>query len=372
MNKVVHISTVHPTFDGRIFHKECVSLADVGYDTHLIVTHTKNEEVNGVKIHALSKYKNRVERIFKGNKEALKIARQLDAEIFHLHDPELLPLGLKLKKEGKKVIFDMHELAGLMIKSKTWIPFVLRWSLSYLYSNYERRAFKNFDKIIVVTEKMVSDYTDVVYPKYKNKVAVIRNLSLISKVENSIPVSIKNGKEIVLIYVGGLTSERGIKEVVQSIQSISNVKLWLLGPWENEVFEAECVTADTGNKVQYFGLKPMLEVYNYIKAADIGLTILHPTVNHLSSLPVKAFEYMAANKPQIMSNFPFWMDAFDGCALFIDPSNQQEIENAIKKLVQDQPLREKIGNYSYQTVAEKYSWEEESKKLKAIYTEIYE
>ena len=60
--KIVHISTVHGAFDDRIFYKECVSLANSGYDTHLIVPHTKNETISGVKIHFIAKHSNRIDR----------------------------------------------------------------------------------------------------------------------------------------------------------------------------------------------------------------------------------------------------------------------------------------------------------------------
>ena len=64
MTKICHISTAHPPFDVRIFHKECVSLAKAGYDVSLVVTHDKSETVNGVKIVPLPKSKGRFHRMF--------------------------------------------------------------------------------------------------------------------------------------------------------------------------------------------------------------------------------------------------------------------------------------------------------------------
>ena len=32
-------------------------------------------------------------------------AKAIDADLYHMHDPELMPIGRKLKKLGKKVIF---------------------------------------------------------------------------------------------------------------------------------------------------------------------------------------------------------------------------------------------------------------------------
>lgn len=364
---VVHISTVHPTFDGRIFHKECVSLAKAGYNVHLIIGHTKKEKIDGVVIHPLPKFGNRLDRIRRGNKIAFNIALEINADVYHLHDPELLPLGLKLKQKGFKVVYDMHELVGLMIRSKKWIPLILRWTMEKLYMYYENKAFQQFDKVIVVTEKMVTDYTNKMYPIYANKVEIIRNFSLVENIKNTAPIEQDKKGQTILIYVGGLTRQRGILDVVEAIQEIDNVGLWLMGPWENEDFQNACIEADVKSKLEYFGILPMPEVYKYIQASDIGLTILNPTVNHLASLPVKAFEYMAASKPQIMSNFPFWEKSFVDCVVFVDPNNKLEIQNAIRDLVENTVLRMELGSKSLKVVEEKYSWEMESTKLVDLY-----
>ena len=44
------MTTVHQSFDIRIFHKECKTLANAGYDVTLIAQHNKKEIVDGIKI----------------------------------------------------------------------------------------------------------------------------------------------------------------------------------------------------------------------------------------------------------------------------------------------------------------------------------
>jgi hypothetical protein len=48
-------------------------------------------------------------------------ALKTDADIYHLHDPELMPLGLLLKLQRKKVIYDVHENLPKQISIKHWI-----------------------------------------------------------------------------------------------------------------------------------------------------------------------------------------------------------------------------------------------------------
>ena len=64
MYKICHISTVHPAFDDRIFYKECKSLAKAGYEIYLIVTHNREETIDGVHIKPLPERKGRFYRFF--------------------------------------------------------------------------------------------------------------------------------------------------------------------------------------------------------------------------------------------------------------------------------------------------------------------
>ena len=103
--KIVHLTSAHPRYDIRIFLKECCSLATNGFSVSLIVADGKgDEQKNGIAIFDVGASKGRLDRMRNVTSRVFKKAVELDAEIYHLHDPELIPIGLKLKKLGKKVI----------------------------------------------------------------------------------------------------------------------------------------------------------------------------------------------------------------------------------------------------------------------------
>ena len=143
--KVCHITTVHTPFDIRIFQKECKTLAREGYDVILIAQNKKNEIVDQVKIVALPKEKNRIHRMFILTLKTFWYALRQKADLYHFHDPELLPIGVLLKLfTGKKIIYDVHEDYVKQMLCKPYIPRIARKSVALLIKGIDRFSSTNF------------------------------------------------------------------------------------------------------------------------------------------------------------------------------------------------------------------------------------
>ncbi|MFN9112262.1 MAG: glycosyltransferase, partial [Bacteroidota bacterium] len=105
--KIAHLTSAHPYTDIRIFHKQCVSLSKQGYAVYLVATNCASQVLNGVNVVGVQrKGKGRFSRMFNTTRDVYRKALELDADIYHFHDPELLPFGLKLARRGKIVIYD--------------------------------------------------------------------------------------------------------------------------------------------------------------------------------------------------------------------------------------------------------------------------
>ncbi|WP_125152723.1 glycosyltransferase family 4 protein [Clostridium rectalis] len=363
-NKICHISTAHPTYDTRIYHKECRTIAKNGYDIYLLIANDKDEISDGVKIAHLPKENGRFYRFFKKRKIAFKRAVEINADIYHFHDPELIPVGLKLKKLGKKVIYDVHEDVPKQILTKEWLKndFV-RKLVSNMFNRYEKKSSKKFDKIVCVSEEIAKNFNT-------NKTVIVRNFPIISDIDSIKAVDVEKEKPIV-IYAGGLTKIRGIKEIIDALEFLKGeVQLWLLGKWENKYYEEECMKSKGWEYVKYFGLIPQKQAYSYMKQSDIGIVNFWPVENHVTALPNKPFEYMACELPMIMSNFEYWNSVFKGCFLGTDPKNPEDIAKTIEKLLKDKELMKELGQNGRKFVLEKYSWESEGKVLINAYKEL--
>lgn len=150
----------------------------------------------------------------------------------------------------------------------------------------------------------------------------------------------------------------------------NRVELWLLGRYESRDFENECKSLRGWECVNYLGQKPLEEVYQHIGVSDIGVSILYPWGNYLTSLPTKIFEYMAHGLPVVISDFKYWREFFKGCAVFVAPGSPESISKSIKYLMDNPQRAHQLGEAGRKLSEEEYNWEKEKNKLLKVYEEL--
>jgi len=366
--KITHLTSVHARYDTRIFLKQCTSLAKLqNYKVNLVVADgLGNESKNKIQIYDIGSSTGRFKRIFMTTKKIYKKALDLNSDIYHIHDPELIHIGFKLKKNGKKVIFDSHEDVGEDILIKMWIPFLLRKLISLVYSFFEKYYCKKLDIVITAT------------PHIREKF-VIRGLNAIDI--NNFPILSEltlgknhwNEKKQEVCYIGAISKERGILEIVNAIGNIEGVKLNLGGSFSEKELEKSCKKLDGWNNINELGYLNQNEISNVLKKSKAGLVVLYPTSTYKPSLPVKMFEYMASGIPIICSNFQLWNDMIITvykCGIAVNPKDPKEIMDAINYIINHPEESKEMGERGRKAVIEKYNWDNEEKKLYSIYSNL--
>jgi glycosyltransferase involved in cell wall biosynthesis len=365
MKKICHITTVHSLFDTRIFHKEAKTLASFGYDITLIVQHDKKETVEGIKIIPLPKTKNRLKRFFRINQLAYNLALKQKADIYHFHDPELIPWMVKLKKKtGAKIIYDVHEDVPRQILGKHYIPKRFRRIVARIVEIIENCLIKKIDVTISATPFIRDRFL-----KLGCNVVNVRNFPLLSEFKD-ISQDWKY-KERAVCYVGGIDEIRGLYEIIKATEK-TDIKLILAGNFIAKEQKSRAVKMRGWRNVEYVGYANRKEIKEIFLRAIAGLVVLRPLVNYVDSLPVKLFEYMAAGLPVIASNFQLWEDIVEGnnCGICVDPLEPKKITEGIEYLMEHPIGAKKMGENGRRAVLEKYNWENESKKLLKIYKEL--
>ena len=362
--KICHFTTVHPREDVRIFYKECSSLAEKGYNVTLLVADGKgNETKNNVEIIDIGDYRtSRMKRLFLGRKIMLKKALSLDSDIYHFHDPELLPIGLKLKKKHRKVIYDCHEDVAKQILYKTWLgPLLIRTFLSKAYDKYEKRISKQLDGLVSVIDEITNKFEVI------NKIT-LKNYPVINEIATKQkPIHERQNK---IVYIGSLSKVRGIKDYIEAMADVNpEYELILIGKFSSDEFHNECKELKSWRRVNYMGFLPLEKAIDVYSNCYLGLSVLHPEKNYLTSLPTKGFEYMAVGIPTVMSDFDYWRPYFDGCAVFITPQNPKNLADTINHLIVSTDEYQKLVHNCNEKIHQ-YSWENEFDKLLNLYNTI--
>ncbi|MCK4679162.1 MAG: glycosyltransferase [Bacteroidales bacterium] len=360
-----HLTSVHNRFDTRIFVNEIPSLASEGFEVCAIVADGKgDEERKNFNIYDVGKPKTRFHRILFTTKRVYKKALEVDAKAYHLHDPELLLIAKKLKKRGKKVIYDAHEDVPRQIVNKHWINKGLRKVISNPIEFYENRISKKLDYIITATSFIRDRFLLI-----NKNVTDINNFPIIASTGKTIDEA-KRKKEI--CYIGSISKVRGLNELVEALSLLPGVSLNLAGTYSPENYKNDLKKIPGWEKVIEYGFANREMAKEIMNRSIAGMVTLHPIINYIDALPVKMFEYMAAGIPVIASDFPLWKNIVEGCkcGICVDPLNPEVIAKAVQYIFQHKKEASQMGLNGRKAVLEKYNWEIEKQKLIGVYKKL--
>lgn len=366
--KVVHLTSAHPRSDTRIFVKMCSSLASMGFKTSLIVADgLGNCGKNNVSIIDVgAKQGGRISRMTKTVYKVYKAAVAEDADVYHLHDPELLSIALPLKWKGKKVIFDAHEDLPVQILSKPYLSARAAKVISKIAEVYESFLCKRIDAVVAATPFIRNKFLKV------NSTTV--DINNFPKVEEFVKIDTANfSQRESSCYIGGITKVRGIYEIVDAMsQSEANGRLLLAGNFLEKQVQNDVVKLEGWNNVDALGWLSREDIQTVLGRSFAGLVTLHPIENYKDALPVKMFEYMASGIPVIASNIKLWEDIIVGeeCGLCVDPYSSNEISDAMNYLAKNLEVAKDMGARGREAVLKKYNWQIEESKLLQLYSKL--
>lgn len=364
--RVAHLTSAHPRDDVRIFLKECRSLSRMGHDVSLVVADGLGpQQIDGVTIVDVGAAKGRLSRMLHTRRRVLAAALQIEADVYHLHDPELLTLCAPLAHRGHCVLFDAHEDVPKQILSKHYLPASLRKLIAWIYASYERRVCARIDGVIAATPTIRDKFLH-----FTPNTVDVNNYPLLGELDG--PSAIKR-EEGGICYVGGITSIRGIREIVAATAlSRKSAHLHLVGRFTEADVEVEVKGSAAWAHVTHLGQLDRKGVRDVLSRSRIGLVTLHPTANYLESLPIKMFEYMAAGLPVIASDFPLWRRIVTeaACGVCVDPLNPQDIASAIDTLLADPMRAQKMGENGRRAIHERFNWTIEESKLHSLYAAL--
>jgi len=369
--KVVHLTSVHMAFDVRVFHKECKSLARSGRHVVLIVPHQGDAVVDSIEVKGIRISRGRFVRMTRTAWSLYLEALRQNGDVYHFHDPELIPLGLLLAARGKVVVYDIHEDAPADILHKDYIPRRLRRPLMWSVRKLEDAACRRFSGLIASTPTIAERFYSI-----NANTVVVHNFPMLDEIAPNVSLP-WNEHLPAVAYVGSISERRGIREILQALAllpSASPTQMMLAGPFSPNGLLTELERLPGWARVQYLGVLDRPSVANLLSRMRLGLLVLQPEPNFVNAKPIKLFEYMAAGIPVIASDFPLWRKIIGeaGCGLLVDPQDPQAIARAMEYLLSHDAEAEAMGRRGRKAACELYNWNSEERVLLKFYTDLLE
>jgi glycosyltransferase involved in cell wall biosynthesis len=368
------MTTVHPAKDARIFYRMSCALAERGYAVTLIAPESSEDTLV-----RMSTWNAQIERSGRTKRFALALRAAVAerADIYHFHDPELIPLGLALKvlRPSAAVVYDVHEDYPAMMRVKYWIPELLRPLMAQAAHLANTAAGACLDGIVVADPSVQQDFQHVALHKsivYYN----FPTLSLFTPAPGEPSVA-----QADLVYIGGMSDRAGIFVLLDALALLAKQGLTpsvrLAGYTDGEAglaaIQQGIRTRGLSAQVELRGRMPHTQVSAWIRSGRIGLVTLQPIAKFLKNIPTKMFEYWACGLPVIASDLPpirpFLSNGKNG--LLFAPTSAEDLARVIAWLIRHPWEGKTMGQYGQEQVSKEWNNDRQIDDLISLYEQIY-
>lgn len=339
--RVLHVTSVHRPRDVRIFHKEAGAAARAGADAGVL---------------ALGDRVRRGRRLLAGWRLMREAARR-GADVYHVHDPELLPAALVLRaRTGAPVVYDVHEYLGETVRTKRYLPAAVRRPLAVAAEHAERAAALRLDGVVGVNEDLAARFA------HRGQRAVsVTNAPWGHAYPAPPPPT-----EPVVLYVGGLGPQRGLPLMKQAwpLVTTPGARLILAGPGD---------PGDLPDGVECLGVVDHSEVAGLLARAAVAWVPLQPHPNYARAVPTKLVEAMASARPVVAGAFGrmAMMVRAAGCGLLVTPDDPAAHAAAIDRLLGDPAEARRLGDAGRAAFEDGWSYERQADRLTGFYADVW-
>lgn len=379
------MSCRHGLFDDRIYKKEGLTLSRNGYEViHIAYGAESLDFISEDNIRLIQCKKQKKGTTIKSKLSALKqtflndlflAAKEVKADVYHLHDVELCRIAMKLKKLpwNPKVIYDAHEpyLANLLDywrkRSYSQVFFI---NIPSLLS--ERRFLKKADALIATERNVASRFE-----RKNSNVFIVYNYSYFTPNDCS-----SSDKEYDLVYSGGIIESKGIFQILDALAIAKKkgveLKCLFIGDLDFEAGVKQKINAlvekeNLSSNLTCTGLLSLDSIGEYYVKSKVGLCLLPLNRTNQLILPIKLFEYAAFGLPIIGSDFGHVKEIIkeNNIGLTVNPHDSEKVADAFIYLIENDLYKSYVTN-CLSCVRGKYLWKSQEAMLLKIYRELYE
>lgn len=264
-----------------------------------------------------------------------KLSR-VDTDIIHYHMPFIFAVIAHFiaRPKYKKMYITYH--GAIVGYDEVMKPF---WGI-YKY------FYKIADKIHVLSPTVID--SDSILLNNKEKCEVIpfgidTNIEYDKEEVKKIKEKYKNKK--IILAIGRLVNFKGFQYIIDAMKQVKNAVLFIIGDGPLKIsFENYITENNLQEKIILLGAISNKKIKNnYIQASDIFIL---SSIRKSESFGIVQLEAMRYGKPVINTNLGTgvnYVSINNETGLTVEPANSKELSKAIKTLLEDDTLREKLG-----------------------------
>lgn len=343
--KVLVCTVVHNPTDARIFRRQIEAILNAGHAVTAIApwkTDTPGpSEVKRIVVpRAVGRNRLASWRAARGR----LLDQLVEQDLVILHDPELLMIfpWAEARRNKVEVIWDVHEDLAAAIAMKSYIPKPLRGFISKIVRLGESWAERK--AVLLLAEKRYQD-------RFGRTHRQVLNLPLVGELPNL------NNRKSQAIYVGSITYERGLREMLKLAAALEphGISLKLIGECPNQTAAAEIRES---RNVEWSGPLPNAQAMAEVQQSLIGLSLLQDQPNYRHSMPTKILEYMASGVLVVTTPLPLAVEVTERHGLVLEKFTDfdyKDIAAQIKDTISSSDFPERI-RAAHADVATNYNW----------------
>ena len=351
----------------------CRSLANAGHEVHWVAACNDMPEyelVDGVHVHFIPRPAGRFSRVWKTARVVCQKAISLQGQIYHFHDPELIPFAAKMASKNRPVIYDAHEDLPKDLVDKDWVPGWAGRMMAMPIDWGERFGSFRFAAVIGAEEAIEERFRGVA-----PKTLSIHNYPQLSDFPQ--PRFQPSTSDPTIVHFGGLSRLRAIEPLVEALGLLPAdlpVKLIAAGRCESDALLNRLKSLAGWQRVDYRGWLSHEEMASYLSSSSIAMNLFSDAPNNQRVRSNRFFESLASGLPVITSDLPAWKSLIDdvGCGLAVNANDPKAISTAIERLMRNRTEAEMMARKGRTAIETRFNWERELARLIELYRQILE
>jgi len=288
-------------------------------------------------------------------------------DLLYCHDIDTLPLAWIGCKMGIPFLYDSHEYwRGTMhhTQRNARLYRLLVW--------VENAIIRRAKGVIAVNEelaeKMRADH-HITLPTVVRNVPGDISITPGDYLRAVLPVP-ADGK--IVLYVGGLTTGRGLKTIIHSVKVWdANIYLAMMGyGFLQPELERRVKELGLNDRVFFVPAVPPADVLSWTSSADVGIVpIENLCESYYYCLPNKLFECVLAGLPVLSSNFPVIGSIVREYNLgyTFDPADELDIADKVNRIVREGFA---VAPEDFERFKHDFSWDIDRQKMLALLDEV--